>query len=81
MCGWGGGRGVDSGGVYKLVRHHEKTIEKSWQFKYNPRMVLLGRARALNSLQVPPIRIRAVCQPCMELEGLAALAVLIQVIV
>ena len=73
---WGGGGG-DSGGVYKLVRYHEKTIETSWQFKYNPKIVLLGRARALNSLQVPPIRIRAVCQPCTEREGLAALAVLI----
>ena len=25
-----------SGGLYKLVRHYEKTIKKPWQFKYYP---------------------------------------------
>ena len=45
------------------MRHHEKSIEKPYQFEFYPKIVFFRCARLFNGL--PPIWIGAVCQPCM----------------
>ena len=57
-----------SWGVYKLVRHHEKTINKPWQFKYYLKMVLLGCDSALKGLSSTPGRKQG-CLPALYGEG------------
>ena len=59
-----------SGGVYKLVRHHEKTIKKPWQLKYYPKIVLFGRATALKGLSSTPDSKRG-CLPALHGKGSA----------
>ena len=57
------------GGVYKLVRHHEKAKKKPWQFRYYPKMVLFGWPGLCMICQLPPIRVGAVGQPVYGMRG------------
>ena len=56
-------------GVYKLVRHHEKSIEKPYQFKYYPKIVFFRRARLFNGLLTTPNLNRG-CLPALYGDGI-----------
>ena len=57
-----------SGGVYTIVRHHEKTIKKPWQFKYYLKMVWFGCAKALEGLSSIPDSKQG-CLPALYGDG------------
>ena len=64
--------------VFKLVRHHEKTIKKPWQFKYYPKGkngVVWACQGFKRSVKNPRFEAGLPARPVRGREGLAALAI------